>query len=148
MERVLVEVRVYGRADRSQAEHNDSIATSTVILPHCLGVVDAAVEVRKVVLSYTDDSLDDKYDIRNQAKFSVDRNKVRRCFVGDFVIFDNDKPADQGENAGPIQDSVYVCTRLFLFGSVGRLQNEYALGYEKYAGGIQELNNCELYSGM
>ena len=48
--------------------------------------------------------------------------------AGDFVVFDDDQPGDQGQDAGDVQDSMDVCALDFLFRSVGRLKEEDGLG--------------------
>ncbi len=86
-----------------------------------LGIVDAAEYAWDVVLRNSNESLDDEEDVNYQTDDVVGGAKVGTV-VGKFVVLNNDKPANESQDADPVQDSMEVGTFLFLFRGVSGLK--------------------------
>lgn len=109
-----------------------------MVLPYCLRIIHATIQVREIILRDANNSLDGEDDVGDEPEDGV-RGLEMRAGVRDLVIFDYDKAGDECQDRGAVEHGVDVGAGVFLLWGVGRLQDEDSLSGEEDAGGIQEL---------
>ena len=94
--------------------------------------------MRDEVLRDTDNGLQGRQDVCDQAKDGVRRLEVRSV-VADLVVFDHDQAGESGEQGDVVEGGVRVGALFLLGGCVGWLDDEDALDEEEEGGGVEEL---------
>lgn len=127
MQHILIKRRLGRRGNGRKRQDQDHIAAGAMIFPHGLGVIDAAEQCGDVVLRDADEGLEEEEDVDKETEDVVRGTEVG-AVVGEFVVFDDDEAAQQGQNAGTVEDGVDGGALLFLGGGVRGLEHEDGLG--------------------
>lgn len=107
MQDVLVVVRLGRGRHGRERQDQDGVSGHAMVLVELLGVVEAAVEARRVVLREPDQGLHVEQRVRDQAEDGVHALEVVQL-VPRLIHLDHDEPGDQGAHARGVQDAVDV----------------------------------------
>lgn len=142
---ILVETRLDGGGHGGQGQNQNDIAAGAMVFVNRLCVVDRAEERWGVILGDTDDGLNEEEDVHNHAE-DVMRSAKVGAIVSELVVFDDDEPADKGQDADPVDDGVDLGAFSFLPRRVGGLEKQDCLGVEKKTGQVKKLSRTTLVS--
>lgn len=137
IQHVLVEVRLRGCSNCSQHQDQDNISACSVVFVKRLRVIHAAIKLRHIILRETNQSLDSKQDVCNQAQDRMRRLEMR-AIMRELVIFDDDEASDQSVETEVIEQEMCGCTFTLLLGGMCWLQNNDRLGDGEQTGGVEE----------
>lgn len=133
------------RANRRQSQRRNNIARNPMVLVYRLGIVQAAVQLRYIVLREAHQRLDVHEHVERQAQARVRRFEVFVARAG-FVHFDDDKACGEGGCAEDVEEEVYESACAFLRGGVCGLEDKGGLDGEEEACGVEELHLVNSYS--
>lgn len=111
------------RANRRQSQRRNNIARNPMVLVYRLGIVQAAVQLRYIVLREAHQRLDVHEHVERQAQARVRRFEVFVARAG-FVHFDDDEAGGEGGGAERVKEEVGEGAGALLFGGVGWLEDE------------------------
>lgn len=138
MENILIVRRLSGRRHRDEEQGNDQVPTHAMILVNGFGIVDAAVEGRKVKLGEANQGLNQQQNVGGEADNGVGRLKVG-TIVGGFIVIDDNKGGEKSEKGGSVESGVDVSAESLLIGGVGGLYDQDRLSAEENPGRVEQL---------
>ena len=138
MENVFIVRRLSGRHHRDEKHCNGQVPAHAMILVNGFGVVNAAVQGRKVKLGEANQGLDQYQNVGGEADDCVRRLEVGTIVVG-FVVKDDYKGGEESEKGSPVESGVDVSAESLLMGSVRRLYDQDGLCAEENPGRVEQL---------
>lgn len=109
-----------------------------MVLPHRLRLVDAAVQIRCVVLREANDGLKKDGEVEDEPEDGMRGGKVLVARAG-LVYLDDDEAGQERGQANEVEEEVEGCAGALLSGSVRGLEDERGLRDEQQSGRVEQL---------
>lgn len=143
IQHIHVEVGPHRRHHGRQQQRIQQIPAPAMILPHALGILDAAIQRRDAPHGKADDILQQQHDARRDAQVAVHGVEVAGGPLLDLVGLDEQHAGGEEQEGEQVEGGVGARAELLVLGAGGGLEDEDGFGQGEDAQGLEQRVRAE-----